>query len=165
MGADFEYQGWSKCKFPVSNIDNDNYTSEKGTFNDKYKVAVGGSYLPDPFSSKVMSRLIYKFGAYYSSSYANADFTGKLSSKPYEFGLSAGVSLPISNRNNSGGETPTVHITAQWIHTNIPYVDNSVYANQSTKGQIIERTLTENYLKLCVGVSISERWFRKWRVQ
>lgn len=163
VGADFELQKWGDCKFPttISQNDNDQFVSQKGLLNDKIKISLGGMFNPDPYSSNLLRRIQYKAGVYYSKSYANADFTSTLSDKPYEFGLSAGISIPIDNRN-AWRMRPRVNITAQWVHTNIPYADNIAY---SQIGQIAKKELVENYLRLCIGLTFSETWFNKWKVQ
>ena len=163
IGADFELQKWSECRFPTTLADgNDAYISKTGELNDKIKISLGGMYQPDRYSlSNLLKRIQYKVGAYYSKSYANADLTGVISDKPYEFGLSAGISLPIDNKN-AWRMRSKLNITAQWIHTNIPYADNTIY---STTGQIVKRELTENYLRICIGLTFNEVWFNKWKVQ
>lgn len=152
VGADLEIQKWSETKFPLNTTDG-KYRSLKGLLNDKVRVSVGGCYTPSSTSSNYFNRITYKVGGYYSKSYANADLTNSLSDKPNEFGLTAGVTLPISSRH-LWHNSPKINISFQWVHANIPYISNS-----------IERKLTENYLKLCVGLTFSERWFYKWKVQ
>ncbi len=154
IGADFELQKWSDVRFPL-NSNNEQYVAHTGVLNDKWKVALGASYTPNAFSTgSYLKRITYKFGGFYSKSYANADNTGSLSDKPYEFGVSAGVSLPISNQW-TWYNVPKINISIQWVHANVPYMNPGMLKNQ----------LTENYLKLCVGLTFSERWFFKWKVQ
>lgn len=156
IGADFELQKWSNVKFPSQDIYSTSaYTSSKNQLYDRMKISLGGSYVPDVNSRNYLKRISYKIGGYYSKSYANTDNTGVLTEKPYEFGLTAGVSLPITNRN-LWYNSPKIHITFEWIHSNIPYL------NSTTN---IAEKLTENYLKLRIGLTFSERWFHKWKVQ
>jgi len=160
IGADFELQKWSDCKFPnqrtSTNGESSQYVSTKGQLYDRTKWSGGLDWTPNSEGS-YFKRATYKVGGYYSQSYANADITGKVTDKPYELGVSAGITLPISSthiwhRSNS----PKINISAQWVHTNIPYL-NTTTATQ--------KNLTENYLKLCVGITFNERWFHKWKVQ
>lgn len=161
LGADFELQKWADCRFPVSD-DRDEFVSTKGQLHDRWKVSLGGQYVPSLYNTRsLLKRMQYKFGAYYSRSYANADFTGTLSDKPYEFGLSAGVSIPIDNKN-AWRLRSKLHITAQWIHTDIPYADATQYKQS---GIVTRQSLQENYLKLSIGLTFSEVWFQKWLVQ
>lgn len=154
LGADFELQKWADCKFPTS-VD-DRFEAMTNQLNDRYKISLGGMFVPNEYNNRsLLKRIQYKAGAYYSKSYANADYTGTLSDKPYEFGLSAGVSIPIDNKN-AWRLRSKLNITAQWIHTDIPYIDATTNKTQ---------TLKENYIKLCIGLTFSEIWFQKWLVQ
>lgn len=159
VGADFELQKWSDVRFPTQetsiNGGGASYISAKGLLNDKMRISVGADYIPNPFGRKYLNHVSYKIGGYYSKSYANADMTGTITDKPYEFGVSAGVAFPIINRN-VWYNSPKVNVSLQWVHSNIPYL------NSQTKRA---DKLTENYLKLCVGLTFSERWFYKWKVQ
>lgn len=152
VGVDFELEKWGDVKFP--NHNGNNYLATKGLLNDRIKMSLGGSYTPAYQSSKYLNTVSYKFGGYFSKSYANADVTGSLKDKPTEFGLSAGVTLPISNRN-LWHNIPKINISLQWVHSNIPYLSMT---NSESK-------LTENYFRLCLGLTFSERWFYKWKVQ
>jgi len=160
VGFDAELQKWSNCKFPnqqtsISENDASNYVSTTGQLYDRKKFSAGFDYTPNALSRSYFSRMTYKFGGYYSQSYANADMTGKVTDKPNEFGLSAGVSLPIMNRN-LWHNAQKINVSVQWVHSNIPYL------NTASNSQA---TLSENYLKLCLGITFSERWFFKWKVQ
>ncbi len=160
IGADFELQKWANCRFPnqqtgvSSEQTSDVYTSTRGQLNDRAKIAAGLDWTPKPNSAKLFDRCTYKIGSYYSQTYAKADPTGTITAKPYELGVSAGLSLPISN-NHSWRISPKINMAVQWVHTNIPYL------NAATQQK---STLTENYLRFCLGVTFSERWFYKLKV-
>ncbi|MBR1378806.1 MAG: hypothetical protein IJ557_06740 [Bacteroidaceae bacterium] len=149
VGADFELQKWSTCKFPIQ-TDGGTYMSRSQTLNDHIRVSIGGTYTPK-------GRLSYKAGAYYSHSYAKADITGMLNDKPYEYGITAGITLPISNKQ-IWYNSPRLNISAGWTHTSIPFISNM---SQNIKKQ----TLSENYLRLSVGLTFSERWFYKYKME
>lgn len=169
VGADFELQQWSDCVFPVQQTGlggvNQDYTKQKGQLNDRMKVALGCDYCPSAGSNALFKRATYKVGGYYSNSYANADLTGTVKDKPTEFGLSAGVSLPIKSKwlifpNN----VSKLNVAVQWVHTNIPYLSNAVNSqNMLLAGK--QSTLSENYLKVCIGMTINECWFYKWKLR
>lgn len=154
VGADFELQKWSKVRFPNS-ASSENYTTATGLFNDRMKIAAGLAWTPNPLSSKYSKRMTYKLGGYYSKPYANVEGASGLSDKPFEFGASAGLSFPISN-SHTNGSTPKIHLSFQWVHTNVPYI-SSVNSSQNK--------LTENYLKASLGITFSDRWFYKWKVK
>ena len=159
IGADFELQKWSDCKFPNQQTDltsnKGDYVSTKNQLYDRTKIAAGLDWTPNPISSRYFNRCTYKVGGYFAQTYAKADLTGTVTDKPYEFGVSAGLSLPIANKN-AWRVRPKVNLAVQWVHTNIPYL------NASTLRQ---STLKEDYLRLCIGVTFSERWFYKFRVE
>ena len=161
VGADFELQKWSECRFPNQQTgvsDDIPYASTKGQLNDRTKISAGLDWTPSPYSSsKFLKRCTYKLGGYYAQTYAKADPTGIVTDKPYEFGLSAGITLPISNKNTSWNNTaPRINVAVQWAHTNIPYLN----AATMRKG-----TLEENYLRFCLGITFNERWFYKMKVK
>ena len=165
VGADFEIQRWSGCRFPNQQTDLtvptqiDTYAATKGQLYDRVKIAAGMDWVPNPLSNSYFSKCTYKVGAYYAQTYAKADVTNTITKKPYELGVSAGISLPIANKNfryMNPHNTPRIHLSAQWVHTNIPYMSTS---------SVSQGTLIENYLKLCVGITFSEHWFYKWKVQ
>lgn len=159
IGADFELQKWGDCKFPNQQTgytgSTDIYQSTSGQLYDRTKISAGIDWMPNPLARGLFQKSAYKIGGYYSNSYAKADPTGTVTDKPYEFGISAGITMPIVNRN-IWHNSPKINVSVQWVHTNIPYL------NASTLRQ---STLTENYFKLCLGVTFSERWFYKWKVQ
>lgn len=157
IGADFTLEKWGDVKFPSQNMGSIEgaYTAEKGQLNDRMKIAIGGDYIPNVNGRSYFSRMAYKIGGYYSTSYAKADITGAVNSKPYEYGVSAGVTLPISNRN-IWHNVPKINVSVQWVHSNIPYL--SALTNRKA-------SLTENYFRFSLGITFSERWFYKWKVQ
>lgn len=161
VGADFEIQKWGGCRFPnqqtgiTGSAVSDVYTSTTGQLNDRIKYAAGLDWTPNPMSQKYFGRCTYKVGGYYSQTYAKADVTGVVTDKPYELGVSAGITMPITNRN-IWRNIPKINMSVQWVHTNVPYL-NAAAMRQSA--------LTENYFKFCFGVTFSEHWFYKWRVQ
>lgn len=156
LGGDFGLEKWSECKFPSQEGSDGIYLSQKGQLYDRMKAGLGFDITPDYQSKKLLKRMTYKVGGYYSRSYACADPTGRVTDKPYEYGVSAGVTIPISNRNIWFGHTPKLNIAVQWAHTNIPYLNST-----TLKKNILE----ENYLRFSIGLTFSERWFYKWKVQ
>ena len=165
-GIDFELQRWGHVRFPVTeNYDQQHntgsYTHTYHVLNNRYKVAAGMEYTPNIYGNSFLKRTRYKVGGYFSRSYANANESGLTTSKkPYEFGLTAGFTIPIQNRNLFYS-TPKINITFSWVHTNIPYYISSSLATATP----VEGSLKENYLRLSVGLTFSERWFYKWKVQ
>lgn len=65
---------------------------------------------------------------------------------PTEYGLTAGFSIPVVNRYNNRS---TIDISGQYVRMQP--------ANDTF--------MTENYLRINIGISFSERWFAKWLVE
>ena len=149
VGADFSLEKWGSTRFPS---DQDGaYISAKGHLNDRMKISLGGEYTPDVLSRKLLQYTSYRIGGWYSRSYARTN----VPDKPTEFGLTAGFSLPIKNRH-VWYNTPRLNVAFQWVHSSIPYLSSQTG---------LKDKLTENYLRLSVGLTFSERWFTKWKVQ
>lgn len=155
IGADFELEKWSQSKFPANNVNSNVYYSAKGQLYDRMKIALGAELTPNALSRNYWNHVTYKLGGYYQQSYAKTDISGTISDKPTEFGISAGASFPIQNRH-IWYNSPRIHVTFSWVHTDIPYLSSSTN---------IQNSLKENYLKLSLGITFSERWFYKWKVE
>lgn len=155
IGVDFELQKWSKCLFPNQQTgfsDHSPYVSTKGQLNDRMKIAAGIDWTPNAYSQRLFQRCTYKAGGYYTQTYAKADPTGTITEKPYEVGVSAGMTIPLSTWLTS----PRINMSVQWAHAQVPYL------NASTN---LKNTLTENYLRFCLGITFCENWFYKWKVE
>lgn len=137
IGLDYTLQKWSDVKFP-SNVEGNQYISQKGLFSDRSKISVGAEYLPNPFSRNYLSRIRYRVGAYYSSPYAKVD--NKEGNR--EYGVSFGFGLPIFQSKS------VLNISGQYVKV-----------SPKVKGM-----LEENYLKVNIGLTFNERWFMKWKV-
>lgn len=110
--------------------------------SDRLRVSLGAMYQPEAGSKKVFRRCSYMAGVYYQQPYFSIE--GKKG--PSEYGVSAGFSLPISNVYNNKTK---LNISGQFVH-----VDPS-----------FDGIITENYLRINIGISFNERWFSKWQVE
>lgn len=154
VGADVLYEKWGDARFPAQSDDGTTrFISTTGQLNDRFKIAVGGDFTPSPYSNRLLKRLTYKFGGYYSNTYAKTD--SKISDKPVEYGLTAGCTIPIQNRN-LWINIPKINVSVGWTHSDIPYISSATQQQSSLK---------ENYLKVSLGITFSERWFYKWKVK
>lgn len=132
FAADVSYQGWAGTE--MNGI---------GTGNNRMKYSAGLTFCPDDFSRSFFKRCTYNMGAYYQQPY----FTMADGRKgPEEYGISAGITMPISLAYNS---MTLIHITGSYSRM-----------QPSHSGMV-----TENYLMLSLGVSFRERWFMKWLVE
>lgn len=121
------------------------YFGKEGQLADRLKCAVGVQYLPDPMMGHgFFKRIKYRAGAYYSKPYVKVD--GQEAAN--EYGVSAGVAIPISTRWG-WSQSSVIHLSGEWVHVE-PKVDG---------------VLTENYLRLSVGLTFNELWFRKLKVR
>lgn len=139
VGFDYTIQKWGDVKYPMTT--KDGYVSQTGFLTDRNKIALGIEYTPNNMSRRYLNRVHYRIGGYTSTPYTKIN--GKDGAK--EFGLSAGFGFPIQNQWNNRS---VVHITGQWVHVS------------PGAGQLI----TENYLRVCVGITFNERMFAKWKV-
>jgi len=142
VGADYQLQRWSKTSFPVYTVTNDvaSYVLDDNYFKDRHKFTIGGQYCKDELGRTFFSRLRYRFGASYASSY----FKINGHDGPREISVSAGVGIPIINAINNRS---VLNISAQWV-------------NQKATSKIEANTFRIN-----IGLTFNERWFQKWKVE
>ena len=126
---DFTYQPWKNAKFtPLPSFDTEGTNLN---FNNRWKVAAGLSYQPNPRGG-YFKRTTYRMGAYYNNDYMNIAGNGVR-----DYGASVGVSLPVP-----GGKT-LVNIGVEYKHrTSSPTV-----------------LVKEDYLNITLGVTFNEMWF------
>ena len=153
LAADFTLEQWSKCTTPqlVSSTDGGvDYRPSKGLYKDHYRVNVGMEYVPGRFDRSYWHRLNYRFGLTYSSSYLKVNgYDG-----PKEYGVSAGIGLPITNA---------------WTNRSLLNIYKPSYVNigvQWTRRDASASALIdENIFRINIGLSFNERWFMKWKFQ
>ncbi len=141
IAADYQQQKWDGCRIPISTtVDG---TPEIEVRTDQYKtrhqINVGAEWRMSPFDYDTYSKRIrYRIGAQYATPYTRVNgYDG-----PTEYGVTAGVALPLSKTSRT-----VVNVGLQWFHR-----------EPSTSTQV-----TENYVMLNLGVTFNERWFSKWK--
>lgn len=139
VGLDYTVQKWGNVKYPLTTPNG--FESVKGYLRDKTKIAAGLEYTPNNMSNNYLKRVHYRLGGYTTTPYTRIN--GQDGAK--EFGLSFGFGLPIQNIWNNRSQ---VNLTGQWVHV-------SPGVNQ---------LITENYLKVVIGITFDERMFAKWKV-
>lgn len=117
-----------------------NFFGTMGT--DRTRASLGVEYIPELQTRKLFHRTRYRAGLHYATSHYAVD--GKPG--PTEYGATIGIGLPIMN--GWSGKS-IVNISAQAVHI-----------RPNAPGMI-----TENALKLNIGLSFNETWFNKWKVQ
>lgn len=141
VGVDYYFQKWGDVKSPTLTADN-TYEALKGNYKDLHKISVGIEYIPDPEGLKWRQRVRYRAGFAYSSPYILTD--GK--DGPDDYLASVGVAMPIANKY---GNRTYINVGMQYEHV-----------HPKMAGQI-----TENYIRLSIGITFNERWFMKWKAQ
>lgn len=119
----------------------DFFGSETGSGVDRSKVSVGAEFSPGKIYGNMFQRMSYRAGAYYSQPYTQVN--GKKGCD--EYGVSAGFSIPIVNKYNNRSH---LHISGQFIHL-----------EPKSAGMI-----SENYLRVNIGITFNEGWFTKMKV-
>lgn len=107
-----------------------------------HRASAGFEYIPERITRNLFRRTRYRAGIHY----ATAHYTVDGRSGPTEFGASIGIGLPIMNGWNAKS---IINISGQAVHV-----------RPGAPGMI-----TENYLRLNIGLSFNESWFDKWKVQ
>lgn len=139
IGVDYLVQKWGEVKYPMTTASG--YESGYGYLCDRTKIAAGIEYTPNNMSRNYLKRIHYRLGGYTTKPYTIINGQGGAK----EFALSFGFGLPIQNIWNNRSQ---VNITGQWVHVS-PGVNQMI---------------TENYLKVCIGITFDERMFAKWKV-
>lgn len=135
VGADFLLQKFGSTRF----------FGKEGDLADRMKCAVGVQFHPDPMSNNFFKQIKYSAGAHYSKPYVKVN--GQEAA--HEYGIGAGVTFPISSSWGWMTQHSIISITGEWVK-----IDPKV------KG-----VLTENYLRLSVGLTFNERWFMKQKIR
>ena len=134
FGADYTLQQWSTSSF----------FGEEDKGIDRYKISVGLEYSPNEMSNKFHKMISYRGGLHFAQPYTIVNGNNGCN----EYGVSAGLSLPIMNRNNKYNSA-LVHISGEYIH-------------MSPKNAGL---IAENYFRLNIGITFNEAWFTKLKVR
>lgn len=134
FGADYTFQQWGTSTFFGDD--------DKGV--DRYKISAGLEYAPNEVSNKFHKMISYRGGLHFAQPYTIL----KGGNGCNEYGISAGISLPIMNRNNKYNSA-LVHISGQYVHM-----------SPKSAGFI-----SENHFRLNIGITFNEAWFMKLKVK
>ena len=144
IAADVSMEQWSKCNTPQFNADEHTYTPQTGAYSDRWRVNAGAEYIPERYSRNFMRRINYRIGAYYSTPYLLIPMNGQALDGPAEYGITAGIGLPITNKYNNRSY---VNVGVGWSRR-----------DASAAGLI-----DDNILSVHIGITFNERWFMKWQ--
>ena len=120
------------------------FFGQEGQLADRLKYSVGAQFYPDPTSNNFFKQMKYRAGAFYSKPYVKVN--GQEAA--HEYGIGAGLTIPISTWGWMT-QRSIISISGEWVK-----IDPKI------KG-----VLTENYLRLSVGLTFNERWFIKQKVR
>ena len=142
IAADYTQERWEGCKVPISYSTATASSIKLATnqYLNRHRISAGAEYHINPLGRKYGELIRYRLGA----SYATPNIKVNGQNGPKEYGITAGVALPLTTRSKS-----LINVTAQWL-----------CRKPSTEGQI-----TENYLMLHLGITFNEAWFMKWKFQ
>lgn len=125
---------------------NTRFFGKEGQLADRIKCSVGAEYLPKIIGGNLLQNIKYRAGAYYSKPYVKVDGQDAA----HEYGIGAGMAIPISTRFGWLGQSSAIiNLSGEWVRID-PKIDG---------------VLTENYLRLSIGLTFNERWFQKQKVR
>ena len=110
---------------------------------DLHRASIGVEFIPEKETRNLFRRTRYRAGLHYATPYY---YVGEHKG-PSEYGATIGIGLPIMNRWNGKS---VINISGQAVHVRPAAGSNMI---------------TENYLRLNIGISFNETWFDKWKVQ
>ena len=146
VGADNTLQKWQDVQSPqlLGNTPGGtpSYAGVKGAYTDMHRIVVGMEYVHDPTGLRWRDRIRYRAGFAYTSPYTRVNGLDG----PRDYQVSLDVALPIINFYNNRS---LLNISAQY---------------ERVKPQVAGM-ITENYLRISIGLSFNERWFMKWKVE
>lgn len=140
IAADYSLQKWGALDFPVANNSDGSYLLSSGQLKDRHHVALGAEWTPDPTKRSLLKRMHYRLGASFNTPYIKVNGNDG----PKEYGVSAGLGIPITNSWNNRS---VLNISGQWVHSNATGL------------------IAENTFRINIGLTFNERWFIKWKVE
>ncbi len=138
IAADVTYEPWASCTAPQLQS-NGIYAATKDAYKNHLRVNAGVEYVPERYSPQYHRRVNYRAGLYYSSPYMKVNGADG----PREYGITAGLGLPIQNSWNNRS---TVNIGVQWV-----------------RREAGSNLITENQFRINVSITFCETWFHKWK--
>lgn len=140
VGVDYNQQQWSDAKQPM--LIGGQYVATKEGYCDTKHYTVGMEFVNDPEGLKWSDRVRYRAGFSYGND--NTRIMGQKGPKTYL--ATIGAAFPIINIYNN---RTFLNVSAQY---------------ERVKPQVAGQ-ITENYFRICLGITFNERWFMKWKVE
>lgn len=137
ISAEATYQDWSKFSSFASSI-----AAQSST-----RFAAGGEWIPNFDGNKYLGRIAYRGGFFYDQGYL------VVSDNPVsDYGVSFGLGLPASRKGTSVFNRERI------------FSQVNLGISVGRRGNLNSQPLQELYIKGRVGVTINERWFRRYKV-
>ncbi len=114
------------------------FGKEDVKMGNRTKISIGAEFIPTRYGRNYLGRVRYRAGAYYATPYTKIN--GQDGAR--EYGVSAGFGFPLFQSKS------ILNLSGQWVRI-------------SPK---VEGMLEENYLRINIGLTFNELWFKKWRV-
>jgi hypothetical protein len=122
----------------------------EGGLTDSWRASVGGYFVPkfafegSRRGKTYLSRIQYRFGAFYENTQVQLNDANVVN-----YGITAGLGLPIAYRNLAPGERKSTLINLGIVVGN--------------KGNGQADQLNERYINLLVGITLGDQWFQKFK--
>lgn len=142
LGFDWQMQKWSKIGMPEYVVSNNkaSFTLVDGEYKNRNKFTFGGEYCKGEMYRSIFSRIHYRAGVSYASSYYKINGM----EGPKEMSASIGLGIPIINGYNNRS---ILNISAQWVRLDA------------------KNLIKENTFRITIGLTFNERWFAKFKVE
>lgn len=139
LAVDFTYQNWKDAKYSAMySLDSPDEVIFSGMrFDNRYKVSIGGEYIPK-LRGNYLKRVAYRIGGYYTLDYLNIS-----GNQVRDYGITAGLGFPTIE-----GKT-IINVGFEW---------------KKRRAYPIAM-LTENYFNITLGVNFNELWFWKRKIR
>ena len=132
--VDYTYQQWSKAKYTPINY----FELPDTKWNDRWKIAAGLSYTPNPRGS-YLKRMTYRMGGYYNNDYMTVN-----GNDVRDYGVGIGFSFPAL-----AGNKTLVNLGIEWKH----------------RYTVPTNLIKEDYLNITLSVNFNEMWFWKNKIR
>jgi len=141
VGVDYSLQKWGSIDYPVysGTTTNGTYSLQSGQLKDRHKMTVGAQLVPNAMDRRFWKRIRYSLGFSYATPYIKINGNDG----PKEISGTLGFGIPISNNYNNRSR---LNISAQYVRTSA------------------SNMITENMLRINIGLTFNENWFAKWKV-
>ncbi len=133
IGADLQYSKWTGAE----------YQDLEASFQDQWRITLGGEYIPNWRTRSLWKRAKYRFGLSAGNSYLQVPSPSGSLTGYNEYGASIGVGIPLVDRRSS------LNIALEYKHL-----------QPKASGMV-----REQYIGATIGIVFNEGWFRKARVQ